>query len=920
MKKRIAFIKTLLVAALLGVGSSAWAGVVNLYSQNYESAVDASSWNNYSNSILTLKTGDATYGKYINQTPSGSGNRSAYSDFGATMTGVTSWRLEWDMKLVQGLCAERAQSSFAIGSNSSVYTSNGTSATNTYLYLTCDQCPNIGNVGAGKNVNSKNRPTSWYFLTAVGGTKLAINGGSDTDFTLSASAWYHYIVTLSSGKVTVTIMNSEQTETVATVSYTTSIDAQDLRGFFSCVGRSYGSMDIDNIILTTESDDEFVGDPTINIEYAGATRNVTITSGTSSEGNVVTTYYTTDGSDPTASSNVYTEALVVTEECTVKAISISSGGAESSIVSQTVNVGMLTLNAPSFSRSGNTVTISNSQTNIVGNPTGTLYVKYNSDEFTVSSGTITVGADATISAYVSAENYNNSSTVTRDVALFPAVGVTQIENSPYTIDYTTSAFSDETTTTDNATYAALMLTKDEKTTQWGTNIYLQTSGWGIRNNGGWYTISSSPVWILIKSLKAGDIIVAQLSKAASGIVNATYSEKYSRNGYHAYIVNNDGDVELGFTRVSSKENNYFSGIYAYTHNVNGSKIGAFDNTTAYMEATSDKVTLKPGESYRYQFKNYNSGGNGTWNNYLLAAYDDNDVVKAVVRADNFEVVEWKNTGCTNDFDWANFVTKMNGATVDMTVSYSTNNVLSMAATITTNEETPSIWNYTYTSDYSGSGISLSDNIKIALSVDHAWLDILSEGMSSVTVPVANTFATYANHDYALDFTGIAGLTAYTATVEGDVVTFTPATKVPAGTGLLLKGETKSVPVIASAEAVANNILYAPTTAVAGLNYDQDDYYNFILTQPTGKQVGFYRANNNNVAVGKAYLRISKEASARQFTFIGLENDGETTGISATLNDKGQMINDKFVYNLQGQRVNAPTKGLYIVNGKKVIMK
>ena len=188
--------------------------------------------------------------------------------------------------------------------------------------------------------------------------------------------------------------------------------------------------------------------------------------------------------------------------------------------------------------------------------------------------------------------------------------------------------------------------------------------------------------------------------------------------------------------------------------------------------------------------------------------------------------------------------------------------------------------------------------------------------SSVSVPCTNGFATYANHDVALDFTGVSGLTAYTATVEGDVVTFTPATKVPAGTGLLLKGATADVPMIASADAISENIFYAPTTAVASLNYDQDDYYNYILTS-VGGNVGFYRANNNSVAVGKAYLRIAKSTGARQFTFIGLDNDSETTGIADV---KGMNSDNKNFYNLNGQRIVAPQKGLYIVNGKKVIIK
>lgn len=211
--------------------------------------------------------------------------------------------------------------------------------------------------------------------------------------------------------------------------------------------------------------------------------------------------------------------------------------------------------------------------------------------------------------------------------------------------------------------------------------------------------------------------------------------------------------------------------------------------------------------------------------------------------------------------------------------------------------------------------TITMNITYSLTPVFDYLLITKTG-EAVSVPVGTAgFATYANHEKALDFTNVSGLTAFTATVSGDVVTFTPATKVPAGTGLLLKGATADVPVIASAEAISDNILYAPTTDVTGLNYDADGYYNYILTQPADKEVGFYRANNNSVAVGKAYLRIDQSAGARQFTFIGL--NGETTGIEA-INTVEQKNGE--VYNLQGQRVAKTQKGLFIVNGKKVIMK
>jgi hypothetical protein len=50
-----------------------------------------------------------------------------------------------------------------------------------------------------------------------------------------------------------------------------------------------------------------------------------------------------------------------------------------------------------------------------------------------------------------------------------------------------------------------------------------------------------------------------------------------------------------------------------------------------------------------------------------------------------------------------------------------------------------------------------------------------------------------------------------------------------------------------------------------------------------------------------------------------EDEEEVTGINA-LNDKGQLRNDKAVYDLQGRRVMKPTRGLYIKDGKKIMVK
>lgn len=71
--------------------------------------------------------------------------------------------------------------------------------------------------------------------------------------------------------------------------------------------------------------------------------------------------------------------------------------------------------------------------------------------------------------------------------------------------------------------------------------------------------------------------------------------------------------------------------------------------------------------------------------------------------------------------------------------------------------------------------------------------------------------------------------------------------------------------------------------------------------------------------GKAYLplptaQLPSVTGARQFTMVF---DDETTGIQQIQSD---VKSNGDYYDLQGRRVSTPTRGLYIVNGKKVVIK
>ena len=83
-------------------------------------------------------------------------------------------------------------------------------------------------------------------------------------------------------------------------------------------------------------------------------------------------------------------------------------------------------------------------------------------------------------------------------------------------------------------------------------------------------------------------------------------------------------------------------------------------------------------------------------------------------------------------------------------------------------------------------------------------------------------------------------------------------------------------------------------------------------------VGFYKvAAGHSVPAGKAYLVITDPPQARDVIGFGFDDD-EPTAIEQIESSKMSVKADNQYYNLAGQRVAQPTKGIYIVNGKKVI--
>ena len=174
----------------------------------------------------------------------------------------------------------------------------------------------------------------------------------------------------------------------------------------------------------------------------------------------------------------------------------------------------------------------------------------------------------------------------------------------------------------------------------------------------------------------------------------------------------------------------------------------------------------------------------------------------------------------------------------------------------------------------------------------------------------NGMATFSSA-FPLDFSSTSSINAYIiSSLTATEATLEPVNyAVPAATGLLIIGEkdaSDEIPVVVNAATFDGNYLKAAVNGHVVEN--EGDAY--ILS--SGK---FVLSKAGSIPVGKAYLDasdISSEARSLSLVFA----DDETTGIQSV--DKA--ANENVIYNLAGQRVTAPANGLFIMNGKKIIVK
>lgn len=205
---------------------------------------------------------------------------------------------------------------------------------------------------------------------------------------------------------------------------------------------------------------------------------------------------------------------------------------------------------------------------------------------------------------------------------------------------------------------------------------------------------------------------------------------------------------------------------------------------------------------------------------------------------------------------------------------------------------------------------------------------LSDGAYALTINMNDggddhTYATlYLPFGVTID--SESDVDAYIMTIVGEVASGTNIGKnIPANTGVILKGTNTSVNLTINDAATAtttNNDLEG-TCVVKDARENVEGVYDLVLGKgTTSNTLGFYLAPaGGKLAANKAYLPYRPAAAGARVNGFAIQWDDETTGIRSIDNGK-QSVKNGAIYDLSGRRVENPQRGLYIVNGRVVVVK
>ena len=226
-----------------------------------------------------------------------------------------------------------------------------------------------------------------------------------------------------------------------------------------------------------------------------------------------------------------------------------------------------------------------------------------------------------------------------------------------------------------------------------------------------------------------------------------------------------------------------------------------------------------------------------------------------------------------------------------------------------------------------SGLSAASTAITVTTTDASkWLSL-----ANFTVSLAKTLSlnvvgdkSYATLYLPFDVTTTGATKAYyAATANNGSVQLTETsgegTEIPALTAVVLVNESAEASATLNMASELTSVVSESSNLLKGtlvpMSLDLGDATSYYSLGNYNSVIGFYKFEGGTITLGanKAYLEVPA-SGVKGFTF---DFDDDATAIS-NLNGQWSMVNGQSIYNLAGQRISKPLKGISIVNGKKVL--